>query len=653
MLLLQHYTKIYLILATLMLISLKVDYLPNNLLHILGFILIIIAIFAYGYKKAPQEEIYIKFSLGLFFVLAISAFIGPIFFYLWKFTNFAIISILLILFINTKNPNFYFNKIKINLSHILLLIYIILFTLLIYIIFTTQSTDNIISVWDLLPKYFIFLFLLATIIAIISKNKWLIGIHFILFFCLSSIIYKLGFGFDQFIHEATQKYIINNGTITPKPLQYIGLYSINIFIYKLTGIPINILNGYLLPFITFIIPAGAMLMLKKITKKENILPVFGLLLLPFSYFIVTTPQGLANLFLIMIIFLSFTDFKKIWLAIATFFIHPITGIFAIFYLLIDRTKYKKIFIILGILTLPTAFILLSYKITGKIILNTNFIQAMQQYYNLIFNNGIKQNYNLWLDIFYLFKSLIIPIIILISITIAYIKRNTIKTTPILMFFLTIFSFIITASVADFSYLITYEQQNFSIRIFEISIIFLIPYFLISLQLLYNKIKKEPIAFRLISLIFFSLLITANFYLTYPRHDNYENFKGKNLSLYMLDAVEKIKNNANGEDYIVLTDQSISSAALKIDGFKKYYNTKNGPVFYYPIPTGEILYQKFLDIVYNKSGITALNEAKNITGADIAYIALPSYWENYKKIKEDLKTNMKTIFEDDNIIILRL
>jgi len=650
--LLQHYTKIYLILATLIVVSLKTAYLPLKTLHVAGSILIIIAILAYGYKKLPKEDVYTQISLGLFFTIAILAFIGPIFFYLWKLSNLAIAIILLILFINTKNPRLSFNKPGINLSHILLLIYILISTLLIYIMFINQNTGNIISIWDLLPKYYIPIFLLTTAIAILSKNKWLMGIHFILFFSLASIIYKLGFGFDQFIHEATQKYIINNGTITPKPLQYIGLYSINIFIYKLTGISISILNRYLLPILTFIIPAGAMLMLQKITKEKSLFPIFGLLLLPFSYFIVTTPQGLANLFLIMIICLSFTNLNKIWLALATFFIHPIAGIFAVFYLIIDHTKYKKIFTVLGIVALPIAFILLSYKITGKITLNTNFILSIKQYYNIIFSNGATQNNKLWLDIFYLFKSLIIPIIIIISLITAYIKRNIIKMTPLLMFFIATCSFFITASIVDFSYLINYEQNNFSIRIFEISLIFLIPYFLTAIALIYNRIKKESAVSKVLFLILFSLFISANFYLTYPRHDNYENFKGKNLSEYMIKAVEKIKLDADNKNYIVLTDQSISSAALKIDGFKKYYNTKQGPLFYYPIPTGDVLYQKFLDIIYSDKELEVIKYTKQLTGVDNTYIAIPSYWENYNKIKERLKIHLNVLYEDENIIILK-
>jgi hypothetical protein len=90
----------------------------------------------------------------------------------------------------------------------------------------------------------------------------------------------------------------------------------------------------------------------------------------------------------------------------------------------------------------------------------------------------------------------------------------------------------------------------------------------------------------------------------------------------------------------------------LDGFKKYYSTPLGEIFYYPIPTGGPLYNEFLNLVYNNAGARSAQNAKLLTGAQTAYIILPSYWENYEKIKENLKTEMRVIFENENIVVLK-
>ncbi|MBU1180330.1 hypothetical protein KJ885_05280, partial [Patescibacteria group bacterium] len=80
-------------------------------------------------------------------------------------------------------------------------------------------------------------------------------------------------------------------------------------------------------------------------------------------------------------------------------------------------------------------------------------------------------------------------------------------------------------------------------------------------------------------------------------------------------------------------------------------TPLGEIFYYPIPTGGPLYHEFLNLIYNNAGYRAVESARTLTGAKRVYVVLPSYWENYEKIKERLKISMKTLYEDKDIVIL--
>ena len=64
---------------------------------------------------------------------------------------------------------------------------------------------------------------------------------------ISAIIYPLGFGFDGFIHRATEVWIQNNGFITPKQPYYIGQYVLVIFLNKLSLVPLSWIDRLLLP----------------------------------------------------------------------------------------------------------------------------------------------------------------------------------------------------------------------------------------------------------------------------------------------------------------------------------------------------------------------------------------------------------------------
>ena len=50
----------------------------------------------------------------------------------------------------------------------------------------------------------------------------------------------------------------------------------------------------------------------------------------------------------------------------------------------------------------------------------------------------------------------------------------------------------------------------------------------------------------------------------------------------------ISNLESGIDYIVLSDQLISAAALTKYSFAKYYDTPKGQLFDYSLPTGGLL-----------------------------------------------------------------
>ncbi|MBU4421473.1 hypothetical protein KKB41_00735 [Patescibacteria group bacterium] len=606
-----------------------------------------------------------KLAIGTLLIFALVAFIASLFFYFASLGKLAIIIILFIIFLKTKNYKLALPKLSFTKKDILLVLYLIPAGILIYLALSSVSLDIIKTPWQILPRLYLPLFFLATLLLIFLLNKKnsapALAIHFFIFFSVAAFVYKFGYGFDQFVHEATQKYILDFGTITPKPLQYIGLYGINIFLNKTMGIGIEFLDKFLLPISSGILAIAVFELAKKSLNIKSPIAILSLLLFPLSYFIVTTPQGFANLLLIFFIFLSLNRYKKWFIPLAIFLIHPITGIAAFIYTALLRWKRKKMIMFVGALAIPLAFMLLSIKSSGTLNLHLEFKESFSHYWSLLTFGGFKQNFNFWLDIFYLAQYLLLPAIIILALWAARKYKKQISQFPLHIFLISTASFFITRIFIDFSYLIDYEQKNYPERIFYISILFLAPYFILAVQKMYSYISSPPpfkggarggSVLKLFFACLFALLITTNFYLTYPRYDDYQNDKGKNITSWMINSVNKIKKDASDNDYVVLSDQTISATALKIDGFKKYYNTPLGEVFYYPIPTGGPLYNEFLNLIYNNAGYRAVQNARTLTGAERAYVALPSYWENYEKIKEGLKVNMEVLYEDKNIVILK-
>jgi hypothetical protein len=166
-----------------------------------------------------------------------------------------------------------------------------------------------------------------------------------------------------------------------------------------------------------------------------------------------------------------------------------------------------------------------------------------------------------------------------------------------------------------------------------AILFLLPFFILSIYALLEKIAKQN-KFIIVSFaVFLSLLISAALYITYPRYDNYFNSHGYAVSAADLGAVSWINENAKA-DYIVLANQQVSAAALSRYGFKKYYG--GDQLFYYPIPTSSPLYQYYLDMVYKKPSRDTMLAAMDLAGVNEGYFVLNRYWWAFTKILDEAK-----------------
>ena len=573
---------------------------------------------------------------------------------------------------NEKNSNNSFGLI----NFLLLAAYVLLVLFSFYILFSHRTDGSIISPWQVVPKYFFIVYTLTSLSLIgnIIKNEKitlpLISLHYFLSFSVALIVYRLGYGYDQFIHLATEDLIAKTGAVEPRPWYYLGQYGLVVILYKITALPLVWFDRLLVPLAAAVFLPATLWRVLTVwfsDKRLNLLLIFSLLALTFPWLIVTTPQNLAYALLIIVILLglickNFHDLLAIaLLALTALIIQPIAGLPALLFSALlavyhsDKNKMKawlySATALIAIFILPLSFYLLEKsaapaaglaKPAGGVIKNSLFEQA-----------GVPGGENFILNFIYLYGfnlGLILLLLILSGLIIAWKFRPLCR-----IFFLYLVvslslsvSYFLTSKIS-FSFLIDYERGDYPERILLTAGVFLLPFIMISFYALGEKILAQNLAFKLSWAVFLALLVSAALYLSYPRFDNYFNSHGFSVSRSDLNAVNWINENST-DDFIVLANQQVGAAALNQFGFKKYYligPNKNTELFYYPIPTGSPLYQYYLSMVYDQPSRATMLEAMDLAGVNEGYFVLNKYWRAFVKILAEAKLSASSWQAIDN------
>lgn len=549
------------------------------------------------------------------------------------------------------------NSDKLKLINFISLAFYLIFTFLCFYILSTHQTDAaIISPWQTAPKYFFIIYSLATLALIgnCAVNKKfalpLIMLHYFLSFSVALIIYRLGYGYDSFIHQATENLIAKTGAVEPRPFYYLGQYALVVIFHKITALPIVWLDRLILPLLAALfLPLTLWRVLKSWfdSVSLNLILILSALTLSFPFLIVTTPQNLAYFFLILAILSGLTcknfyDYLIIMLlSLAAAITHPVAGIPALIFCALlavyhsDKANIKKYFysllIIITIVILPALF----YFLNRGLITAAPSDNLVESISSLQLNIPWQENFIL--NFVYLYGFNLKFILACLALSGIFIAWKNQKQCQILWLYLIMsaalfISYLITARLA-FAFLISYERDDYPRRIIFAACLFLLPFFILSIYALLRKIAKRNTFVILSFAVFLSLLISSALYITYPRYDNYFNSHGYAVSGADFKAVNFINKDAKS-DYIVLANQQVSAAALSQFGFKKYYGSEQ--IFYYPIPTSSPLYQYYLDMVYKKPSRETMFRAMDLTGVNESYFVLNRYWWAFAKILDEAK-----------------
>lgn len=568
---------------------------------------------------------------------------------------------------------------------------------LLFLLYTHRILDVVPSPWMIFTYRFFILYGIATaalFFAVYKINntavRWaLTALHLFVTFGIAPILYPLGFGFDGFIHRATETWIFEHGSITPIRPYYIGQYSLIVWLAHLTRIPIFYLDVYLVPLLASIsLPAVVMTTLKRVWNIEEKYAALLVWLIPFVYFLslhLTTPHNLVILFMILTIFttLSLISYHlspiiPLILALASLATHPLLGapimLFVLTALIIRKllvTRYRLpvttllIYTILIALTVPLLFTIFLFTTGHGLPAFVNPFDKFSHFLALFKRPyWYASNSPLIFELLYTWERMIALIVITGGVTgfityyVSLIKKNAehrVLNVGYWIFPASFLGFLLGAYLLR-SWIIfpgvgALEQGDYPMRLLKTSLIFLLPFAMYALtHITYHvsRITKQlnrKLWYVLCGTCYVTVL-TVSLYLSYPQRNPKVFFPGFNVSLSDFKAVEWIHNNNEEYNYIVLANPLLAAAALNKYNFVKDFPTSKGPVFYYSIPSGGPLFKLYERMLYEGQKREYIDEVVRLTGATKVYFVVNNYWSNFEKIVEGAKKTADSFYEVD-------
>ncbi len=518
--------------------------------------------------------------------------------------------------------------------------------------FRSATLDSIRTPWPLLPAGIITATVftwLAVILAVwAGKSRGLAvfqsTIAIFTTTAMAPLIYRLGFGFDGFLHIAAQKVLLTTGTLWPKPFYYLGQYVFSTWLSRSADLPLDLIDRWLVPLTAaFLIPLSLYIS----QSNEKKIPVlFFLFLAPLSVLVNTTPQSFAYILCLVSLFLTLGLATKQVRPMSAFIlsawavaVHPLAGIPVFFVVLaavlisLKTEKYKTLKIILVSLSamisaasVPTLFYLLSSY--GNAVMDWNLASILSLKPWQEFLSSIVPWMQNSFVVFPAWASLslkALPFILLSAAVLGIFAKTKEERAPVILFVIcAILLFMASTflkSAGDFAFLIDYERGNYADRLIIIAELCLLPAALPGLTHLLERAREKQPTLGLLLLLGFLALAGAQSYNALPRHDALVTGRGWSVGQADIEAVNLIDRDASGADYTVLANQSVAAAAVSQFGFKRYA----GDVFFYPIPTGGPLYNLFLNMTYKEPSTETIAQAGKLGKSKLVYVVLNDYW----------------------------
>ena len=544
--------------------------------------------------------------------------------------------------------------------------------IIIFLLINASGTNEAIRTpWSVVPIGVFVLYGLTALALVwltryLKHPLWLVPFY-LLSFSVLVIIYPLGYGFDAFIHQASEKLLALTGTISPKPLYYLGQYTLVTFWAQNLNLSIEIIDAWLVPLLaSLILPIATFNLVRhlKIDCRWHLLLSLTPLLFALAAFTYTTPQSLAYLWILTATLVlaarrlgAAVPARTPWiLAGAALFTHPLAGlpfmgVLALWWLkdyginLKNQRRWRWLATAGTALAVPIAFALLSWlkPSAASIKFSLDIWANLSQLSNsLAAHLPFLPRYVDLPDAIYLWgRPLTFGFVILAALG-YWLARKKYKSLSFMaeVALLPAIGYVILALFANFPNLPPNEQDFYTIRLWDITLLLLWPLVLLGIYWLAKKITGHW-RHNFTWLIAGSLLLTASFYLTYPRFDIYHHDTAYNTTTHDIAAVKLVDEQAEGAPYVVLANQAVSAAAVREFGFARYY----GNHFYYPLPTGtNLLYQVYLNAAERGLPTRDIISRAAELGVSQVFLILNRYWADYDALQAMAQTEADAWWE---------
>ncbi|MFA6099463.1 MAG: hypothetical protein WC750_01120 [Patescibacteria group bacterium] len=512
------------------------------------------------------------------------------------------------------------------------------------------------------------LWALCAMSAIYVRSNLLTASHAVLALAgtlgLSPIIYRIGYGFDGFLHLAGEQVLLKTGFLNPKPFYYIGQYVFTTWLARVSSLPLADIDRWLVPVLaSILLPASLALAFKRESWMGS--AVAALVIFPLGMFVATTPQGLATVLGLSAVILALGARKKtlsfyapLWLCAWSMTVHPLAGIpsaliVVALFVLGERQTWRKhlawpLAIISG-LAIPAIFFFVS-QYQGSLAIDwsignvTQISSWIDQLSKIVPWLGNK--YVLWPA----WSSLVgisLPAIGLLGVIVSiFISKNNDRWAILILLIGAVSLWLASGlleNAGDFTFLIQYEKGDYAQRLWQIATLLLLVGSIPAMGYLLERLKRAIPLASAVAIILFASIGVANAYNSLPRHDAVQPSRGWSTSADDVEAVRWIDRYAKGRAYTVLADQSVSAAAVKEFGFKRYADD----VFFYPIPTGGPLYALYLKMTYEDPSWDTVRDAAKLGKSDLVFVVINDYWWKASELNQSITDISQASWSVDN------
>ncbi len=465
---------------------------------------------------------------------------------------------------------------------------------------------------------------------------------------VAPLVYRVGFGFDGFLHVASEQIVERTGTLSPKPPYYIGQYAATTWLARRLDLPLVAVDRWLAPIAAaLLIPAGVAL-------RRRGRGVWGMALLPLAAFVATTPQSLAYILGLVAVLGAAEWAVLLPFAAWSLTTHPLAGLpLALFagavFLArrqgaapegrirsadIARLVGAALIALAAAVAVPAAFVWLGGR-SGTVIawkLDGAMVDVWKSWAASIvpdFGNAFAA-WPAWSRLAAQGSIAALALAAGSSLRKSGSDRREAAVALLAAGALTLAAAVLKTA-GDFLFLIDYERGNYADRLVTLAALVLFPAALPALAGIARRLRQEGPALAALAIAAAGTLGAGQTYASLPRHDALTLGRGWSVGRADIDAVRLIDADAGGRAYAVLANQSTSAAAVREFGFKRYVDD----VFYYPIPTGGPLYEQFLQLVYREPSMEPIQEAARLTASERVYAVIDDYWNNAEALDESL------------------